>query len=80
MFDAFMFQVFGLQGVGSGQGDALPELANASTLYGLGFCVLMLLFTALYLHAYRQRAALGLTPQDAFDARPSPVTTRCRRS
>ena len=70
MFDAFMFQVFGLQGRAHPvKGMSLPELANASTLYGLGFCVLMLLFTLLYLHAYRRRDALELTPQGAFDAR-----------
>ena len=68
MFDAFMFQVFGLQGRDPVKGMSLPELANASTLYGLGFCVLMLLFTALYLHAHRRRAEIGLTPQEAFDA------------
>lgn len=68
MFDAFMFQVFGLQGRDPVKAMSLPELANASTLYGLGFCLLMLLFTAVYLHAYRRRTALELTPQAAFDA------------
>ena len=69
MFDAFMFQVFGLQGLDPVKGMSLTELARASTLYGLGFCVLMLLFTALYLHAHRRRAELELTPDAAFEAR-----------
>jgi hypothetical protein len=69
MFDSFMFQVFGLQTIPPVNRMSLTELANASVLYGLGFFVLMGLFTLLYLHAYRQRAMLGMTPMDAFDTR-----------
>lgn len=69
MFDAFMLQVFGLQGLNKVTPMSLPQLANASTMYGLGFCILMLLFTAMYVHAFRRRKALGLTPQEAFEAR-----------
>ena len=69
MFDAFMFQVFGLQGREPVTPMTLAELANAFTLYGLGFCILMLLFAALYFHAVRRSAALGLTGVEAFDAR-----------
>jgi hypothetical protein len=69
MFDAFMLQVFGLQGRDPVVPMTLPELANAFTLYGLGFCVLTLLFAGLYFHANRRRAALGLTPLEAFEAR-----------
>ena len=69
MFDAFMFQVFGLQGREPVTPMTLGELANAFTLYGLGFFILMLLFAALYLHAARRRGALGLTGIEAYDAR-----------
>ena len=49
----------------------LHELANASAVYGIGFCVLMILYALLYRHAYARREALGLTPLEAFDARAS---------
>jgi hypothetical protein len=69
MFDAFMFQVFGLEGMSPVKPMSLAELPGAFALYGLGFFVLMLLFAALYLHANRRRDALGLSALDAFDAR-----------
>ena len=69
MFDSFMFQVFGLQASLDLQRMSLDQLARASTLYGLGFFVLMALFALMYLHAYRRRHALELTLVQAFDAR-----------
>ena len=68
MFESFMQQVFGLS---SRQiaGMSLTELANASILYGLGFFILMALFSLLYLHAYRRRTALNLDPLEVFDTR-----------
>lgn len=69
MFDSFMFQVFRLQTNPPITGMTLDELARASTLYGLGFFILMGLFTLLYLHAYRRRDELKLSPVQAFDAR-----------
>jgi uncharacterized membrane protein len=69
MFDSFMNQVFRLQGSAPVVGMSLNELARASMLYGLGFFILMGLFALMYLHAYRRRAALGMTELDAFDAR-----------
>ena len=69
MFDAFMLQVFGLKGLDPVKPLTLPELSGAFTLYGLGFCVLMLLFAALYFHASRMRRDLGLSTLEAFDAR-----------
>ena len=69
MFDAFMLQVFGLQGREPVTPMTLSELAKAFTLYGIGFCILMLLFAALYLHAHRRSGPLGLTRIEAFDAR-----------
>ena len=69
MFDSFMLQVFGLHTRDEVRRMTLDELALASTIYGLGFFVLMGLFSLLYLHAYRRRTALELTPLEAFDAR-----------
>lgn len=69
MFDAFMLQVFGLRGLDAVTPMSLPELARAFTLYGIGFCILMVLFAALYFHAHRRRSALELTPLEAFEAR-----------
>ena len=66
MFESFMQQVFGLSSRAL-EGMSLHELANASILYGLGFFLLMSLFTLLYLHAYRCREALGLDPLEVFD-------------
>ena len=69
MFDAFMFQVFGLVGMSRVEPMTLVELRGAFALYGIGFFVLMLLFAGLYLHAHRRREPLGLSPVEAFDAR-----------
>ena len=70
MFEAFMFQVFGVQPIGPALEDmSFAQLANASVIYGLGFFILMSLFALLYLHAYRRREALGLGPLDVFDTR-----------
>jgi hypothetical protein len=69
MFDSFMYQVFRLQTNPPVTGMSLDELARASTLYGLGFFILMALFALMYVHAHRQRDALGLTNLQAFDAR-----------
>jgi len=68
MFESFMQQVFGLASRPLA-GMSLNELANASILYGLGFFILMSLFSLLYRHAIRRRDALGLGPLDVFDAR-----------
>jgi uncharacterized membrane protein len=48
---------------------SLPELAHASTIYGLGFVVLFVLFALLYLRAYAMRTALALTPVEVFEAK-----------
>jgi uncharacterized membrane protein len=69
MFDSFMYQVFGLQANPPVVGMSLVQLARASTLYGLGFFILMALFALLYLQAHRRRHELGLTSLEAFDAR-----------
>ena len=69
MFDSFMFQVFGLQTHPPVISMSLSQLARASMLYGLGFFILMSLFSLLYLHAYRRRQDLALTALESFDAR-----------
>jgi uncharacterized membrane protein len=48
---------------------SLPQLSRASTIYGIGFVVLFLLFAALYFRAYAKRRELGLTPAEVFDVR-----------
>jgi hypothetical protein len=47
----------------------LHELANASAIYGLGFCVLFLVYASLYWHVYRRAEPLQLSPLERFDAR-----------
>ena len=70
MFESFMLTVFRIEPRNNPVLQmSLPDLANASILYGLGFFILMGLFALLYLHAYRQRVRLGLGPLDAFDTR-----------
>ena len=48
---------------------SLEQLANASTIYGSGFFVLLTMFALLYAHAYRKRNELGLTPLEVFDVK-----------
>ena len=43
-------------------------------VYGLGVAAVFGVFVALYLHAYRHRAALGLTPHEALETRLSVVS------
>ena len=45
----------------------LYQLANASTVYALGFVVLFIMFALLYARAYARREALGLTDMELFD-------------
>ena len=47
----------------------LTELSHASAIYGLGFVALFVMFGLLYLHAYRKRHDLGLTPLEVFNVR-----------
>jgi hypothetical protein len=50
-------------------GMSLGQLGTASAVYGAGFLVLFLLFTALYARAWAKREELGLSPLEVFDAR-----------
>jgi hypothetical protein len=43
------------------------QLARASAIYGLGFIAVFVMFGLLYLHAYRRRQELGLTPLEVFE-------------
>jgi uncharacterized membrane protein len=45
------------------------QLATIFTIYGLGYAAVFTLFALLYFHAWRRRAALGLTPIEALGAR-----------
>ena len=45
----------------------LDELANASTVYAIGFILMMLMFVLLHVRAYARRRDLGLTELDVFD-------------
>jgi hypothetical protein len=58
----------------SGRPELAIEAAQAPLLmqiYGLGFVAIFVVFALLYLHAYRQRGALALTPLEVFDTRES---------
>ena len=47
---------------------ARPEqIPTMLAVYGLGFAAVFAIFTLLYLHAYRKRAALGLNELEDFD-------------
>ena len=45
----------------------LAQLSRASTIYGLGFIAVFVMFGLLYRHAYRKRHELGLTPLEVFE-------------
>jgi uncharacterized membrane protein len=68
MFDS-MFAQFSPQAYPALTRMSLPQLANASAIYGMGFFILFALFALLYRHAYNKRDSLGLTTVEAFDAR-----------
>jgi uncharacterized membrane protein len=46
-----------------------PQLGTLFAIYGAGFIVIFLMFGLLYLHAYRRRNQLGLSPLEVFDVR-----------
>src|SRR5262245_54917278 len=45
------------------------QLGTIFAIYGVGFVIIFLMFGLLYLHAYRKRHDLGLTPLEVFDTR-----------
>ena len=65
MFDSFFAHFFAWAGQGP-HPMTLGQLARASAIYGLGFIAVFIMFGLLYLHAYRKRRELGLTPLEVF--------------
>src|SRR6266404_2140889 len=47
----------------------MPQGTALFVIYGLGFAAIYLALTALYLHAYKRRDELELTPLETFDTR-----------
>lgn len=47
------------------------QMATLMLIFGAGYLAVFLVFVALYLHAYRKRAALQLTEIELFDTRNS---------
>jgi uncharacterized membrane protein len=68
MFDSMFAQLMPASATGLRR-MSLPELANASAIYGFGFFVLLSMFVLLYSHAYRKRHELALTPLEVFDVK-----------
>ena len=68
MFDSGFGQFFPSAGQGAVP-MTLGQLARASTIYGLGFVALFVMFGLLYRHAYRKRDDLGLKPIEVLDVK-----------
>ncbi|HET7217225.1 MAG TPA: TMEM175 family protein [Vicinamibacterales bacterium] len=66
MFDSMFAKLGAVVGL---QRMTLAQLANASAIYGFGFCALFILFALLYVRAYRKRDALGLTPVEILETK-----------
>jgi len=66
MFDSGFAHLFAWAGQGV-HPMTLSQLARASAIYGLGFIAVFVMFGLLYLHAYRRRQELGLTPLEVFN-------------
>jgi uncharacterized membrane protein len=49
------------------------DAPNLFLIYGAGYVAVFVVFALLYLHAYRKRKVLGLTPLEVFDTRASLV-------
>lgn len=49
----------------------LRQMPLLMEIYGVGFIAIFAVFALLYLHAYRKRAELDLSPVEAFDTRES---------
>jgi uncharacterized membrane protein len=65
MFDSGFSHLFAWAGQGV-HPMSLSQLSRASAIYGLGFIAVFVMFALLYLHAYRKRHELGLSPLDVF--------------
>jgi len=49
----------------------LRQVPLLMEIYGLGFIAIFVVFALLYIHAYRKRGELGLSPVEVFDTRES---------
>ena len=47
------------------------QVTELFMIYGAGFAAVFMLLALLYLHAYRSRASLGLSPVESYQARAS---------
>lgn len=65
MFDSGFAHFFAWAGQGV-HPMTLDQLGRASAIYGLGYIAVFVMFWLLYLHAYRRRDALGLSPLEVF--------------
>jgi uncharacterized membrane protein len=45
------------------------QVVQLMTIYGGGYMVIYFIFMLLYLHAYKKRKSLGLTPAEVFDTK-----------
>lgn len=61
-----MFSFF--QGQGTAFSNYQLQLPLMMTIYAIGYIAVFLVFALMYLHAYRQRAALDLSAEDVFFA------------
>lgn len=72
--------IFTISFIPAGQPEQLPngshvvaytlgDMPGIYTIYGLGYTAVFLIFLLMYLHAYRQRDQLDLTPSERYDTK-----------
>lgn len=72
LFSALVDQVTGFHAVKAGvpvPGMNLEEWSQLMMIYGAGYVGVYVIFALLYLHAYRLRDALELSPMEAYETR-----------
>ena len=67
MFDSAFARI--LPRLAPPEGMELYQLANAVTVYAVGFIAIFVLFALLYRHAFAKRAVLGLSELEIFDVK-----------
>ena len=67
MFDSAFARI--LPRLAPPEGMQLYQLANAVTVYAVGFIAIFVLFALLYRHAFAKRVELGLSELEIFDAK-----------
>ncbi len=75
MFDSAFARI--LPRLAPPEGMQLYQLANAVTVYAVGFIAIFVLFALLYRHAYAKRVELGLSDLEIFDTRTQHRRTTC---